>query len=744
MKQNKRIGIIMNRVYREMNQQLIKGILDQSYSLGYSAAVFSTEEEYQTEMSTFGENSIFSLINFDLFDGFIFVPFTFIQTQTVKYITNLLSDKFKKPVVCIGKDFDGFECIWQDDRKEMFNVVEHMLKEHNCKKIICMTGPESAPVSIEREYGYRDAMEYYGLEIDDNDIVYGDFWKNSAVVLAEELVSGKRMMADAVVCANDCMAIALCDALAAHNIKVPDDIKITGYDGSSEAQFHTPGICTYKPSYHMLGIKAMSYLYRSINNGSDCIECSGKGEDLLTNVSCGCSVRFPEVRFLVENNQLIEQRFLDNNMSNILLNTNNLNEFAEKASNWFFLCLNEEYYESENFDVCLCSDWDIVDSDGLAKEEQNKGFSEEVFSLFGEDCFEMFPLKQMFPTKHLKSDKPSVSFFAPIHYEAHCFGYAILTLYEIADSFKMSYPRFCKDLGNSLECLRIRNRLKSMTYRAFLSETRDALTGAYRSVTLPQFWNEITEKVKLYDETFNICLCSISGLQQINEEYGQVDGDQIIMQIASIIMGCCAHGELCIRSAGNEFMLIGSTNKPIPKEESLENNILSKIERYNQTSGKPYRVQVYTVSHSVSAQMLPEREVLYKKLKELLKRKKNNGHLRTEQVYYADFTHLRRDIYSRPEEEWSVNSCCEKLCMSMSHFQRLYKSIFNTSCVRDIQNSKLRYAKNLLLHTGETLQNIADQCGYDYSHFMRLFKREVGMTPTEYRNGFQPLRNEDS
>ena len=43
MIKNKRIGIIMNRVYRDMNQQIISGILNQAYSLGISSAVFSTE-----------------------------------------------------------------------------------------------------------------------------------------------------------------------------------------------------------------------------------------------------------------------------------------------------------------------------------------------------------------------------------------------------------------------------------------------------------------------------------------------------------------------------------------------------------------------------------------------------------------------------------------------------------------------------------------------------------------------------
>ena len=214
------------------------------------------------------------------------------------------------------------------------------------------------------------------------------------------------------------------------------------------------------------------------------------------------------------------------------------------------------------------------------------------------------------------------------------------------------------------------------------------------------------------------------------------------MQVASILMGSCHNGELCIRSEGNKFLLIGSVNNDTADCKLLEKEISSKIERYNQTSGKPYRIKVFLSASLTQAQFVSECEKMYDELIKSINAKKNSEHIRTEQIYYADFSQLRHDIYSNPEKDWSVNICCEKLGMSMSHFQRLYKSIFNTSCMRDIQNSKLRHAKELLLHTGETLQSIAEKSGYDYSHFMRLFKKEVGMTPTEYRNGFQPTQNE--
>ncbi|MGN0630869.1 MAG: helix-turn-helix domain-containing protein, partial [Ruminococcus sp.] len=518
---------------------------------------------------------------------------------------------------------------------------------------------------------------------------------------------------------------------------------VTGYDGSPEASLNSPGICTYKTSYSALGMNAMFKLYNMINKMDDSTLISNVQGTLITNTSCGCNSHIPSISAdKITNDELIEQRFLDNNMSNSLLNTDNLNDFAITASNWIFLCLNEKYYENETFDVCLFSNWDVVNSDGLSSNIKYSEISEEVFSLFGSQAFEKFLSKQMFPTDHLREDELSVSFFAPIHYEDHCFGYAILTLFGIADGFSMSYPRFCKDLGNSLECLCIRNRLKSMTYRAFLSDARDALTGAYRNSTLIRFWNEVTERVKLYDEKLHLCLCSVSGLQQINESYGQVEGDKILMQVSSVLMGSCHNGELCIRSEGNKFFLIGSVSNDTADSELLEKEISSKIERYNQKSGKPYRIKVFISASLTQAQFVSDCEKMYDELIKSINAKKNSEHIRTEQLYYADFTQLRRDIYSNPEKDWSVNICCEKLGMSMSHFQRLYKSIFNTSCMRDIQNSKLRHAKELLLHTGETLQSIAEKSGYDYSHFMRLFKKEVGMTPTEYRNGFQPKQNE--
>jgi len=104
-------------------------------------------------------------------------------------------------------------------------------------------------------------------------------------------------------------------------------------------------------------------------------------------------------------------------------------------------------------------------------------------------------------------------------------------------------------------------------------------------------------------------------------------------------------------------------------------------------------------------------------------------------MHYDDLAALRSEIYQFPERDWSIAACCRKLSISPSYFHRIYRSTFGVSCTQDILKSKLDHAKKLLLSTTDTLQIIAQKCGYDYSHFMRTFKKEVGMTPTEYRRG---------
>ncbi len=105
-----------------------------------------------------------------------------------------------------------------------------------------------------------------------------------------------------------------------------------------------------------------------------------------------------------------------------------------------------------------------------------------------------------------------------------------------------------------------------------------------------------------------------------------------------------------------------------------------------------------------------------------------------EKKYYHDFAKLRTQIYNNPAMPWTIPELASSLCLSLSYFQHLYKQFFSCSCQQDIIKARLELAKYYLTGSEICIHALADFCGYENElHFMRQFKKFVGMTPTEYR-----------
>lgn len=88
--------------------------------------------------------------------------------------------------------------------------------------------------------------------------------------------------------------------------------------------------------------------------------------------------------------------------------------------------------------------------------------------------------------------------------------------------------------------------------------------------------------------------------------------------------------------------------------------------------------------------------------------------------------------------------------LSASHFTRAFKETFGETPLGYVSRERMRYAQDLMLRSGECLSQIALTCGHcDQSHFTRVFRRKVGMSPRAWRRQFanlpQPrLRNSES
>ncbi len=104
-------------------------------------------------------------------------------------------------------------------------------------------------------------------------------------------------------------------------------------------------------------------------------------------------------------------------------------------------------------------------------------------------------------------------------------------------------------------------------------------------------------------------------------------------------------------------------------------------------------------------------------------------------IHYVALSHLRTQIYNNPSSTWIIEDIASSVCLSTSYFQHLYKQYFGCSCQQDIINSRLNLAKLYLTTTNMQISDIADFCGYNNElHFMRQFKKFIGITPSNYRH----------
>lgn len=85
--------------------------------------------------------------------------------------------------------------------------------------------------------------------------------------------------------------------------------------------------------------------------------------------------------------------------------------------------------------------------------------------------------------------------------------------------------------------------------------------------------------------------------------------------------------------------------------------------------------------------------------------------------------------------DYSMEEIAHGLLMSCSGFRKKFKEKEGVSPARFRQIHRLEEAKGLLASTDLSVKAIAANCNfYDAAYFCKVFEREIGMTPGEYRN----------
>lgn len=129
-------------------------------------------------------------------------------------------------------------------------ATTHLI-ERGCKNILTITGDLSVESGRERLAGYKNALADAGIQVKAQNILDGNYSRDSATKSMTKLLN-KSSNFDGIFAANDLMAIAAIAVLTENGIRVPEDVKVIGFDGIEQASAHNPPISTIaQPSYEL-------------------------------------------------------------------------------------------------------------------------------------------------------------------------------------------------------------------------------------------------------------------------------------------------------------------------------------------------------------------------------------------------------------------------------------------------------------------------------------------------------------
>ncbi len=191
---------------------------------------------------------------------------------------------FDIPILTIEIEVPGYPYLYTEGKTGMRQVVEHFIKEHGKTKIGMVSGRKENADAKDRLDTYKQVLTENNIPVEEDKIVYGDFSEFTEEIVTDLLDRNPDL--EAVVFANDQMAIGGYSAIKAKGLEIGKDILVAGYDDSPASIVLDPMLTTVHNKIMDMGHRSVYEVINLINTGKT--ETSILSSGLIVRNSCGC------------------------------------------------------------------------------------------------------------------------------------------------------------------------------------------------------------------------------------------------------------------------------------------------------------------------------------------------------------------------------------------------------------------------------------------------------------------------
>ena len=539
---------------------------------------------YWNENTPGAESSIYTFVDNENIEAVIVMDEK-IKSKTITQGIIERAKKFNKPVFVIDGNYPGCHCISFDYSKGFENVVRHVIEHHHIKKPHFMSGiPENASSEV-RVRIFKRVLTQNGIRFTPDMVSYGGF-SASPTQRATEMILARGNLPEAIICANDVMALNVTLVLQKYGVNIPRQVLVTGFDGIQEIYSSVPQItscfCDHSKIATLTATKLLQVLDGKEIENELLVE-----PDLIISESCGC-----HLGSRIHSPDYVDM--LNSRYYSFPDETRSLFRIVEKMQQ---ARSPQEASQLLNRDgiyslTCILSK-QVVDSKvSLTTVELPKDKNEPVCLFYDSDADKPFvpkdfPLGQVIPNMAKLMEKKYPLIFNSLDFMGIMMGFVC---FHFENYNAMNYTRI------PLLMTALRNAIGGFANMQYQRYLRSRMESLYQMDSLTQLFNrhgfnkafeKFVSNVKERRSQVTVVLSDLDSLKYINDRFGHSAGDLAIQKSAEALKNSCPSEALCVRFGGDEMLAVMEGRLDA---KDISSRIKAFLDQYNSGANNPFIV----------------------------------------------------------------------------------------------------------------------------------------------------------
>jgi DNA-binding LacI/PurR family transcriptional regulator/signal transduction histidine kinase len=234
-------------------------------------------------------NTLFDLVDGRNVDGVVALSTALVARMDEASLDRLYRKVGPVPIVSVGLVLPGFPSVVVDNGSGIREAMNHLIEDHGRRCIAFVRGPANNAEAELRFSAYRESLERHGIAYEPARVFTGKFTRESGERAVRQFLADKVEL-DALVGANDNMALSAMRELQRSGYRIPDDVAVAGFDDVPDAASVYPSLTTVRQPLRDVGWEAIKQVLALIR-GESVPPVTALPAPAVFRRSCDCGVQ---------------------------------------------------------------------------------------------------------------------------------------------------------------------------------------------------------------------------------------------------------------------------------------------------------------------------------------------------------------------------------------------------------------------------------------------------------------------